>query len=150
MALLNQHFLIFYKKQSRSKLNQKQRNFIEKCPYCQGIPELKDSIIIYQKSYGNIWICPLCKAYVGCHKGGTVPKGSLCNSEIRQLRRMAHALFDPLWKNKEMSRGAAYRRMAEYLNVDIDDAHISQINKEQLHKLIKGLQLRMVKKNEFY
>lgn len=121
--------------------------FTEKCPYCIGIPQLKSSVEIYGKDYGLIWICPLCRAFVGCHKNTNIPKGFLANKEYRELRKQAHALFDPIWKKGEMSRNKAYKRMAEILSIETKDAHISQISIQQLQKLIISLKLRR-KNNE--
>jgi hypothetical protein len=121
--------------------------FTDKCPYCTGIPQLKSSFEVYGKDYGLIWLCPLCRAYVGCHRNSKSPKGFLANKEYRELRKQAHALFDPIWKNHEMSRNKAYARMADVLNIKTKDAHISQLSIEQLHKLIKSLELRR-KNNE--
>ena len=129
-------------------MKENHKKFIESCPYCHGKPELRSSKEVYQKDFGNIWLCPECRAYVGCHRNGDVPKGFLANTEMRHLRKIAHSLFDPIWKNKEMSRSSAYKRMAEYLGIELNSAHISQINKEQLEKLIKGLRIRVAKKNE--
>lgn len=117
--------------------------FIEQCPYCPGKPELKSSTVIYGRDLGYIWICPLCKAYVGCHKNTKTPKGFLANKEYRELRKQAHALFDPIWKKGEMKRSQAYRRMAEILNIDTKDAHISQLSIDNLHKLIRSLKKRI-------
>ena len=78
------------------------------CPICGAGAELKDSKIIYGKSYGLSWICknyPECDCYVGCHKGTATPLGELCNSEIREWRKKIHAKLDLLWqsgKYKEM------------------------------------------------
>jgi hypothetical protein len=49
------------------------------CPYCKAKTSFVDSSLIYNKSYGMIYICFECDAYVGCHKGTDKAKGSLAN-----------------------------------------------------------------------
>ena len=36
---------------------------------------LVDSAVIYGRSYGPIYLCIICGAYVGCHPGSTRPPG---------------------------------------------------------------------------
>jgi len=46
------------------------------CLYCNSKVELKDSDVIYGKSYGLVYICskfPKCDSYVGVHRGTTFP-----------------------------------------------------------------------------
>ena len=39
------------------------------CDYCGRETEYVDSKVIYGKSYGKIYLCRNCMAYVGVHKG---------------------------------------------------------------------------------
>ena len=39
------------------------------CPYCGKPTEFVDSSVIYGRSYGMIYLCRDCRAYVGVHKG---------------------------------------------------------------------------------
>ena len=127
------------------------KQLVGKCQYCEGIPELVDSSVIYGKSYGKIYLCPLCRAYVGCHKGTDRPKGTVADRELRALRAEAHALFDPVWLNRELdpkasrrtNRHLAYRRMAEILAVSLDEAHIAMMSRDNCLKLIESLKNRL-------
>lgn len=91
------------------------------CPACKGRAELKDSAIIYGRSYGLIWICehfPTCNSYVGCHKGSSRPKGTLADGPTREWRKQAHAAFDALWMRGlggKLGRGTAYAKLAFHL-----------------------------------
>lgn len=116
-----------------------------KCSYCDKEAELVNSTEIYGqgRDYGWFWLCKLCGAFVGCHKGTKKPMGTLANKEIRELRKQAHALFDPIWRSRQMTRKQAYRRMAEILAVDSDEAHISMLSKDNLEKLIRSLKKRL-------
>ena len=128
-----------------SSFSEREQEFISKCPYCPGKPQLAkfgNPLYPYKEDFLPVWICPDCKAYVGCHPKSYRPKGFLANQEFRTLRKKAHALFDPIWKNRQMHRGKAYKRMAEILNILPDHAHISQLSIPQLKKLIRSLELR--------
>lgn len=127
-------------------LTEREVSFLKKCRYCfskvycvgygqKGYP--------YRANYGYVWLCPECKAKVGTHKGTKRPLGFPGDQQMQQLRKEAHSLFDPIWQKKEMRRKEAYARMAEYLEISIDEAHISQLEQEQLIRLIKGLKLRI-------
>lgn len=114
---------------------------------------LTDSSVIYGKSYGNIYLCLNCGAYVGVHEVAknphgeiNAPKGTLGDRELRELRKIAHGLFDPIWKRKILSRGGAYKMLMRILDIPKERAHIAMLTKEELNKLI--LELRNREKNE--
>ena len=54
------------------------------CDYCGRETEYVDSKVIYGKSYGKIYLCRNCMAYVGVHKGTDKPLGRLANAELRR------------------------------------------------------------------
>ena len=47
------------------------------CDYCGRQAEYVDSKIVYGKSYGMMYLCRNCMAYVGVHKGTDKPLGRL-------------------------------------------------------------------------
>lgn len=105
-----------------------------KCPYCGGAPVLVDSSEIYGRSYGKMWLCRPCKAYVGVHRGTTTPLGRLANAELREWKKKAHDVFDQLWKGymgkhpPRMSRPEAYAWLAAELGIAVEDCHIGMFN----------------------
>lgn len=50
------------------------------CDYCGGPTEYVDSSVIYGRSYGMIYLCRPCRAYVGVHRGTNKPLGRLAPS----------------------------------------------------------------------
>lgn len=82
-------------------------------------PELSD-----RRSYA----CAPCGATVGCHPGTEQPLGRLANAELRRARTAAHAAFDPLWKDGEISRTRAYRWLATQLGMDAETCHIGMFD----------------------
>ena len=77
------------------------------CPYCQKPAVLEDSAVVYRwRSYGMIWRCAPCDAYVGTHKNSRqhAPLGRLANKELREWKKAAHRAFDPVWKNCNCGR----------------------------------------------
>lgn len=98
--------------------------------------EYVDSKIIYGKSYGKIYLCRDCNAYVGVHKGTDKPLGRLADKELRYWKKEAHAAFDPIWKNGAMYRGKAYLWLAEQMGLRTDETHIGMFDVEQCKKVV--------------
>ena len=111
--------------------------FVE-CNYCFGKAPLVDSAVIYGKSYGMVYYCKPCEAYVGVHKGSRdfKPLGFLANQYLRTLRRNAHTLFDQLWKNKAMLRPEAYKWLSEKMGMEVKKTHIGQFDTVQCVQVI--------------
>ena len=108
-----------------------------KCQYCGNAAQLVDSRAVYKKSYGNIWICYPCDAYVGCHKGTYKPKGSLANIELRKARIRAHDAFDYYWKTGNISRKRAYLWLADRLGIKFNDCHIGMFDIETCDRVVE-------------
>jgi len=113
-----------------------------KCPYCGGFAELKDSSVVYGKSYGNIYVCenyPKCDSYVGVHKRNNKPLGSLASQYLRELRVSCHIEFDKLWTGKEnryVERKKAYKWLRGCMGLSKYKAHIAKFNEEQCLELL--------------
>jgi len=109
------------------------------CPHCGGTAKQVDSIRVYRKSYGMIWICenyPECDSYVGCHGETGEPLGTLANAELRELRKRAHSVFDKLWKSGPYARGDAYAELAEKLGISKAECHIGMFDEAMCNKVI--------------
>jgi hypothetical protein len=108
----------------------------KKCPYCKKYTEYVDSSIIYGKSYGMVYLCRDCDAYVGVHDGTDKAKGRLADKNLRYHKKMAHKYFDNLWQRKMKktkirkghARAKAYKWLAEELGIDSKFAHIGMFN----------------------
>jgi hypothetical protein len=98
------------------------------CDYCGTQAEFVDSKEIYGRSYGMLYLCRPCKAYVGVHKGSDRPLGRLANAELRGWKNKAHAAFDPLWKSHEMSRHAAYKWLSDQMGLASEETHIGMFD----------------------
>lgn len=112
------------------------------CPYCGQPAKLTDSTHLYGgRSYGLVWDCRPCDAYVGVHRNSPkhAPLGRLANKELRTWKMKAHAAFDPLWKSGRMSRKDAYRLMQRLLGVGKKDAHIGMFDVGQCRRLVESL-----------
>lgn len=64
------------------------------CDYCGRETEYVDSKVIYGKSYGKIYLCRNCMAYVGVHKGTDKPLGRLANAELLRKKRKETVMED--------------------------------------------------------
>lgn len=117
------------------------------CPYCGKHSVLVAESAIYPQAYSGkqYWACsdyPNCHAYVGTHGHGTwmnYPLGRLANSELRNLKKTAHSLFDQFWRTGTLTRGWMYRWMQEKMELPEQLAHIGELNEDQCHDLIHKL-----------
>lgn len=116
----------------------------KKCPYCGNKPVKIDSKEIYGKSYGFMWMCIKCKAYVGCHPGTGRALGRLANAELRRAKQEAHKWFDGMWRaaikrgrGKSQARKAAYNWLSKELRIPLDLTHIGMFDLEMCKQVIK-------------
>ena len=107
------------------------------CDYCSHEDMFTDSAEIYGKSYGMVYLCRGCGAYVGVHKGTDKPLGRLANKELRQYKMAAHSEFDPIWKSHKMSRPSAYKWLSKQMQIPTSQAHIGMFNLEECKYVIK-------------
>lgn len=107
------------------------------CPYCSCPTFLVDSKVIYGRSYGPVYLCLICGAYVGCHSGGTRPLGSPANKALRTARHLAHAAFDPLWQSHRMSRSRAYSWLAQQMGLPEEKTHIGMFDLDQCAQVMR-------------
>ncbi len=123
-----------------------------KCPYCQSEATLRDTAIIYGRSYGNAWICtnfPECDSYVGVHKETDKPLGTLANKELRTWRKRIKLVFNSIWKGgminsiypkylKDISnRSKAYVWLSIEMKLSSEETHIGMFNVEQCEQALK-------------
>ena len=109
------------------------------CPYCGKDSVLRDSVIIYGKSYGMVWVCgdyPDCDSYVGCHPRTDTPLGTLANYELRKWRKDTHRKIDALWKTGKHDRSKVYERLAKALKLHPKKCHIAMFDVEMCKKVI--------------
>ena len=106
------------------------------CPYCGKPTEYVDSSIVYGRSYGMIYLCRDCRAYVGAHKGTDQALGRLANAELREAKKEAHFYFDQIaktnlinkiWKKhipNTSNRNKAYLWLSIQLGIPREICHI--------------------------
>lgn len=117
------------------------------CPYCGKQAAYIDSKVIYGKSYGMIYLCCPCDAYVGVHEGTDRPLGRLANKDLRKWKMAAHEAFDPLWKSGRMKRAAAYQWLADLMELTRDETHIGMFD---IPECMKVIAICNAKKGEFF
>jgi len=109
------------------------------CPYCKKPSEyVKDSSVVFSRDFGPIYYCKSCAAWCGCHKDE--PKkslGRLANAELRELKKEAHAAFDPVWKSNLKNRHQAYAWLSEQLNIPPEFTHIGMFGLDTCKKVVE-------------
>jgi hypothetical protein len=101
------------------------------CAYCNGATTYVDSAEVYRRSYGMIYLCRPCRAWVGVHKGSNVALGRVANAELRDLKKAVHAVFDPVWKQGHLPRGKAYEWLALRMDLPVEQCHVGMFNEKQ-------------------
>jgi len=122
------------------------RTSIPVCPYCGLNAELVDGLAVYRKSYGMLWICQPCQAWVGVHKDSksNKPLGTLANAELRKLRSETHKAFDPFWEAlaasgriRSKARHDTYRKLAVELGIATKQCHVAQFDEVMCRKSLE-------------
>ena len=116
------------------------------CPYCGCKSKYVDSSVIYGKSYGMVYMCEPCDAFVGVHhKTSKKALGRLANRELREWKKKAHAHFDQLWKRglkkgrkKHEVRNSAYKWLANELGIKVEHSHIGMFDVELCRRTIEA------------
>lgn len=105
------------------------------CPHCGQASKLVKGQEIYPHrpdlSALNFYRCAPCDAYVGTHKGTKTALGTPANAPLRAARSRAHAAFDPIWRERKMSRTRAYAWLSRQLALPPGETHIGMFNTEQ-------------------
>lgn len=118
-----------------------------RCNYCDRPSRLVSGAAIYPHRpdlFGKwFYQCSPCDAYVGTHRDGK-PLGDLANRELRKTRRVAHAVFDRLWKEGDMNRSEAYAWMAAHMRLPPEKAHIGMFTVDQCRRLVNLVAARGV------
>ena len=114
------------------------------CAYCEQPTVLVDSQVVYSRSYGPIYYCHDCKAWVGTHRDSNRALGRVANKELREAKKKAHSAFDPLWRKavnngrkKNEARAAAYKWLSEQMETPIEYTHIGMFDVEQCKKVVE-------------
>lgn len=123
---------------SNIELNERQKLIIagKICPYCGRQTEFVDSIEVYGTSYGMIYLCRDCDAYVGVHKGTDRALGRLAQKQLRKLKHQAHEYFDKIWMNKYMTRHEAYAWLSRILEIPVEYTHIGMFSEVTCERVI--------------
>lgn len=118
-------------------------NHTPKCPYCGKVAELVGGDVIYPHrpdlSSKRFYSCESCKAYVGTHYKTGEPFGTLANAQLREMRKRAHASFDPIWKGetRRVSRTTAYNWLRGKMGLRREDCHIGMFTEKQCLRVIE-------------
>ncbi len=100
------------------------------CPYCMNQTQYVDSSVVYGRSYGMIYLCKPCDAYVGVHKGTNEALGRLADKDLRFWKKEAHKYFDALWRRKKSkgARSRGYAWLAKQLKISPELCHIGMFD----------------------
>ena len=110
------------------------------CPGCGGATERRYS------QYGEYICCrnyPGCDHVVGCHTDGR-PLGTPANKQTRTWRKLAHSIFDALWRDHgRRRRTIEYAWLAHEMGLTKDECHIGMFDIEQCKQVIELVSARL-------
>ena len=114
------------------------------CRYCGKQTVYVDSSEVYGRSYGMIYLCRPCDAWVGVHKGTNKALGEVANKELRHWKKKAHAYFDPLWRakikrdgvSKSKARGMGYLWLSDQLGIPPAETHIGMFDVDMCRRVV--------------
>jgi len=91
------------------------------------------------------WKCDVCGNFVGCHHktdNPTRPLGCIPTPEIKNARKHIHAILDPIWKSKKISRKKLYALISEKTGRKYHTANIRSVDEARnIYKVIRGLDI---------
>jgi len=120
------------------------------CPYCGKESVLADSAEVYGISYGPIYICRDCNAYVGCYKGTTIALGRLANAELRQAKKRAHHYLDRIWQSGHHGRFTTYTWLSKQLGIPRELTHVGMSDLDQCNRIADICRTRLEKEGIEY
>lgn len=115
------------------------------CAHCGAPATLTCGDIIYPhrpdlagRSY---WVCMLCRAWCGCHRGTTKPLGALANVRLRAVRMDVHRALDPKWKGSSnpRMRSIVYQALAVRMGLMTEETHVGMFDEAQCRKALECL-----------
>lgn len=124
---------------------EKNVNFLEltgkECQYCGKETEFVNSKVIYGKSYGMIYLCISCNAYVGTYSNTDRALGCVANEDLRKIRNKTHVTFDSLWNGKNeltyfKERQDAYNWLADKMGRDVRLTHVGMFTVEDCKQVL--------------
>lgn len=112
------------------------------CPYCNAPAEKVTGSVVYPHrpdlSRLVFWRCLPCGARVGTHIDSGKPLGTLAKEELRNLRREAHGVLDPMWRRNDggmLFRGYVYLWLKKRLGTK-SIPHIGSMDEAQCAEVI--------------
>lgn len=117
------------------------------CPNCGGTVEAHKNSLIYGREYGEwpwMYVCmnKTCDTYVGMHPFTGIPLGTMANKGLRDARKKAKDMFNPIWQNGEMTRSEAYQWLAERTGIPLAECHFGWTDLERCDLMIMALRKR--------
>lgn len=119
------------------------------CPHCGSAVKIVCNSEIYNgQEYGEwpwAYKCDgsFCDAYVGMHPFTNIPLGTLATHAMRDARKRAKNVFQPLWQSGRMTRSEAYAWLAGQLGITkVNECHIGWFDVPMCNRVVEVIHAR--------
>ena len=115
----------------------------ETCPHCGSVVKIVRNSEIYNgQEYGEwpwAYKCDgkFCDAYVGMHPFTNIPLGTLATHAMRDARKRAKAVFQPLFQSGRMTRSEAYEWLAAQLGIPVHECHVGWFDVAMCNRVVQ-------------
>lgn len=112
------------------------------CRYCGGSIILANNAEVYEgRSFGEwpyVYLCTVCRAYVGLHPFTDLPLGLLADCDLRDLRRAAKIPFSALVEHKfGKDRTLAYKWLSFKMAIPVAECHFGMMDYDRASQALE-------------
>lgn len=112
------------------------------CPHCN-----TEMILLTTERFAKkdgeerkFWGCrnfPSCKSSIGAHSNGKPMGFPAPDQATSDARKLAHEVFDRLWKRYRVRRENAYEKLANMMGIYKEKCHIAMFDEKQCYRFIE-------------
>lgn len=91
----------------------------------------------------TFYLC-ICGAFVGSHPNTNLPVGHAAGPTTRYWRNQAHLWFDLIWRERHMTREAAYNWLTRAMGMSRMKCHIGKMGSEDAIRVVNITKIKLL------
>lgn len=112
------------------------------CRYCNGPVRIANNAEVYGgREFGEwpfIYLCEVCRAYVGLHPFTDLPLGLMADADLRDARKAAKIPFAALVKHKfKGNRSLAYQWLSFKMSIPVAECHFGMMEEDLANQALE-------------